>query len=102
LKGKIGLPDFDPSHIITVAALLEGGDEATWQKGQERLKRLKPNIAAFYATDARSQDLMKTGEAPVQGDAPPATPITSSGRACRSRSSILRTKPGSWGSIAGP
>ena len=66
LKGKIGLPDFDPSHIITVAALLEGGDEATWQKGQERLKRLKPNIAAFYATDARSQDLMKTGEAPVQ------------------------------------
>jgi putative spermidine/putrescine transport system substrate-binding protein len=66
LKGKIGLPDFDPSHIITVAALLEGGDESSWQKGQERLKRLKPNIAAFYATDARSQDLMKTGEAPVQ------------------------------------
>lgn len=66
LKGKVGLPDFDPSHIMTVAALLEGGDESTWQKGQERLKRLKPNIAAFYGTDARSQDLMKTGEAPVQ------------------------------------
>jgi putative spermidine/putrescine transport system substrate-binding protein len=65
-KGKIGLPDFDPSHIITVSALLEGGDEINWQKGQERLKRLKPNIAAFYSTDARSQDLMKTGEAPVQ------------------------------------
>jgi putative spermidine/putrescine transport system substrate-binding protein len=66
LKGKVGLPDFDPSHIITIAALLEGGDESSWQKGQERLKRLKPNIAAFYSTDARSQDLMKTGEAPVQ------------------------------------
>jgi len=65
-KGKIGLPDFDPSHIITISALLEGGDEINWQKGQERLKRLKPNIAAFYSTDARSQDLMKTGEAPVQ------------------------------------
>ena len=65
-KGKIGLPDFDPSHIITISALLEGGDEINWQKGQERLKRLKPNIAAFYATDARSQDLMKTGEAPVE------------------------------------
>jgi putative spermidine/putrescine transport system substrate-binding protein len=60
------MPDFDPSHIITISALLEGGDETSWQKGQERLKRIKPNIAAFFATDARSQDLMKTGEAPVQ------------------------------------
>ncbi len=66
LKGKVGMPDFDPSHIITISALLEGGDERSWQKGQERLKRLKPNIAAFFSTDARSQDLMKTGEAPVQ------------------------------------
>jgi putative spermidine/putrescine transport system substrate-binding protein len=65
-RGKIGMPDFDPSHIITISALLEGGDEVNWQKGQERLKRLKPSIAAFFATDARSQDLMKTGEAPVQ------------------------------------
>jgi putative spermidine/putrescine transport system substrate-binding protein len=66
LKGKIGLPDFDPSHIITISALLEGGNESSWERGQERLKRLKPNIAAFFSTDARSQDLMKTGEAPVQ------------------------------------
>ena len=66
LKGKVGMPDFDPSHIITISALMEGGDEKAWEKGQERLKRIKPNIAAFYATDARSQDLMKTGEAPVQ------------------------------------
>jgi putative spermidine/putrescine transport system substrate-binding protein len=65
-KEKIGLPDFDPSHIITISALLEGGNESSWEKGQERLKRLKPNVAAFFATDARSQDLMKTGEAPVQ------------------------------------
>ncbi len=65
-KGKIAMPDFDPSHIITVSALLEGGNEVNWQKGQERLRRLKPNIAAFYSTDARSQDLMKTGEAPVE------------------------------------
>jgi putative spermidine/putrescine transport system substrate-binding protein len=46
-KAKIGMPDFDPSHIITIAAILEGGDEIAWQKGQERLKRLKPNVAAF-------------------------------------------------------
>ncbi|HEV8473466.1 MAG TPA: ABC transporter substrate-binding protein [Methylomirabilota bacterium] len=66
LRGKIAMPDFDPSHIITISALLEGGNEKTWERGQERLKRLKPNIAAFFSTDARSQDLMKTGEAPVE------------------------------------
>ena len=65
-KGKVGMPDFDPSHIITIAALMEGGNETTWQKGQERLKALKPSIVAFYSTDAQSQDLMKTGQAPVQ------------------------------------
>jgi putative spermidine/putrescine transport system substrate-binding protein len=65
-KGKLALPDFDPSHIITISALLDGGDEVDWQRGQERLKRLKPNIAAFFSTDARSQDLLKTGEAPIQ------------------------------------
>ena len=66
LKGKIAMPDFDPSHIITIAALMEGGNEATWQKGQERLRQLKASIVAFYSTDAQSQDLMKTGQGPVQ------------------------------------
>src|SRR3990170_5267239 len=63
LRGKIAMPDFDPSHIITIAALMEGGNELSWQKGQERLRQLKPNIAAFFSTDAQSQDLMKTGQA---------------------------------------
>jgi putative spermidine/putrescine transport system substrate-binding protein len=66
LKGKIAMPDFDPSHIIAIAALMEKGTEATWEKGQERLRQLKPSIVAFYSTDAQSQDLMKTGQAPVQ------------------------------------
>ena len=66
LKGKIALPDFDPSHIITIAALMEGGNEVNWQKGEAKLKQLKDSIAAFYSTDAQSQDLMKTGQAPVQ------------------------------------
>jgi len=66
LRGKIAMPDFDPSHIITIAALMEGGNEITWQKGQERLRQLKPSIVAFFSTDAQSQDLMKTGQAPVQ------------------------------------
>jgi putative spermidine/putrescine transport system substrate-binding protein len=66
LRGKIAMPDFDPSHIITIAALMEGGNESSWQKGQERLRQLKPSIVAFYSTDAQSQDLMKTGQAPVE------------------------------------
>ncbi len=49
-----------------MAAKLEGGDPATWEKGQARLKALKPNFKAFYANDAASQQLLQTGEAPVQ------------------------------------
>src|SRR4030095_7288093 len=66
LKGKIAMPDFDPSHIITIAALMEGGNEVNWQKGEAKLRSLKDSVAAFYSTDAQSQDLMKTGQGPVQ------------------------------------
>jgi putative spermidine/putrescine transport system substrate-binding protein len=66
LKGKIAAPDFDPSHIITISALLSGGDASTWSKGQDKLKALKPNFKAFYTNDANSQQLIATGETPVQ------------------------------------
>jgi len=66
LKGKLSAPDFDPSHIITVAAMLSGGDAASWQKGEDKLKALKPNFKAFYTNDANSQQLIATGETPVQ------------------------------------
>lgn len=66
LKGKLASPDFDPSHIITVAAMLSGGDAKSWTKGEAKLKALKPNFKAFYTNDANSQQLLSTGEAPVQ------------------------------------
>lgn len=66
MKGKLAAPDFDPSHLIVVSALLSGGDAATWQKGQEKLKALKPNFKAFYTNDANSQQLIASGETPVQ------------------------------------
>ena len=66
LKGKISAPDFDASHLVVVAAKLEGGDAASWEKGSARLKALKPNFKAYYANDAASQQLMQNGEAPVQ------------------------------------
>lgn len=66
LKGKISAPDFDPSHIIAVSAKLSGGDAATWEKGQDKLKALKPNFKAFYTNDANAQQLIATGETPVE------------------------------------
>jgi putative spermidine/putrescine transport system substrate-binding protein len=66
VKGKLASPDFDPSHIMTVAAMLAGGDASTWEKGQAKLKELKPNFKAFYTNDANSQQLLANGETPVQ------------------------------------
>jgi len=66
LKGKIAAPDFDPSHIIVVSALLSGGDAEHWQKGEAKLKALKPSFKAFYTDDANSQQLLASGETPVQ------------------------------------
>jgi putative spermidine/putrescine transport system substrate-binding protein len=66
LKSKIAAPDFDPSHLIVVAAILSGGDAEHWQVGQDKLKALKPNFKAFYSDDANSQQLLASGETPVQ------------------------------------
>ncbi|GGF67018.1 ABC transporter substrate-binding protein [Azorhizobium oxalatiphilum] len=66
LKDSLAAPDFDPSHIITVAALLSGGSAADWQKGEKKLLELKPNFKAYYTNDANSQQLIATGETPVQ------------------------------------
>jgi putative spermidine/putrescine transport system substrate-binding protein len=66
VKGKLSSPDFDPSHIITVSALLSGGDAESWEKGQEKLKALKPSFKAFYTNDANTQQLLANGETPVQ------------------------------------
>lgn len=66
LKNSLAAPDFDPSHIIAVSAILAGGDPAHWEKGQQKLEALKPNFKAFYTNDANSQQLIATGETPVQ------------------------------------
>jgi putative spermidine/putrescine transport system substrate-binding protein len=66
LKGKIAAPDFDPSHLIVVSAILSGGDASHWEKGEAKLKALKPNFKAFYTNDANSQQLLASGETPVQ------------------------------------
>ncbi len=65
-KNSIAMPDFDPSHIIVISALMSGGNETDWQKGEQKLLQLKPNIKAFFQTDAQSQDLIKNNEAPIE------------------------------------
>jgi putative spermidine/putrescine transport system substrate-binding protein len=65
LKGKVILPAFDPSHIIVMSALLSGGNEFNWEKGWEKLKALKDNVVAFYATGLQSIEMMRRGEAAV-------------------------------------
>ncbi|WP_062228502.1 ABC transporter substrate-binding protein [Aureimonas frigidaquae] len=66
LKGMVAVPDFDPSHIIAVAAKLEGVDIANWMDAKDKLLALQPNLKAFYTNDANSQQLLSTGETPVQ------------------------------------
>jgi putative spermidine/putrescine transport system substrate-binding protein len=66
VKGKLAAPDFDPSHLVVVSAILSGADAASWERGEERLKALKPSFKAFYTNDANSQQLIANGETPVQ------------------------------------
>ena len=65
-KEMVGLPDFDPSHIIAVAAILSGATPVDWQKGSAKIKELAPNVKAFYNSDATGQNMIVTGETPVQ------------------------------------
>ncbi len=66
LKGMISAADFDPSHVISVAAHLAGAPAAHWEKGQDKLRALKPNFKAFFTNDANSIQLFSSGETPVQ------------------------------------
>lgn len=66
LKGTVALPDWDPSHIIAISAKLAGSDVEHWENGQDKLKAMVPNLKAFYTNDANSQQLIATGETPVQ------------------------------------
>jgi putative spermidine/putrescine transport system substrate-binding protein len=66
LHNRIAAPDFDPSSLVVVAAILSGGDARNWQAGEAKLKALKPNFKAYYTDDANSQQLLASGETPVQ------------------------------------
>jgi putative spermidine/putrescine transport system substrate-binding protein len=65
-RSMIGLQDFDPSEIIMVAAVLQGATAANWEIAKDKLLALKPNVKAYYSSDSMSDQLIATGETPVQ------------------------------------
>ena len=69
LKGKLGVPtaQFAGGRWLIMAALASGGSENNIEPGLEFLKKMKPNILAFYSTDGESVKVIQTGEVAVAG-----------------------------------
>ncbi|MCK8784382.1 ABC transporter substrate-binding protein [Roseomonas sp. NAR14] len=66
MADRLAAPDWDPSHLIAVACKLEGVPITEWQRAQGRLRALRPSFHAFYTSDANGQQLIGSGETPVQ------------------------------------
>jgi putative spermidine/putrescine transport system substrate-binding protein len=69
LKGKLGVPtaQFAGGRWLIMAALANGGNENNIDPGMAFLKRIKPNILAFYSTDGESVKVVQSGEVAVAG-----------------------------------
>jgi putative spermidine/putrescine transport system substrate-binding protein len=69
LKGKLGVPtaQFAGGRWLIMAALASGGSENNMDPGMAFLKRLKPNVVAFYSTDGESVKVVQSGEVAVAG-----------------------------------
>jgi putative spermidine/putrescine transport system substrate-binding protein len=66
LKDKLGVTlALDRGSFLIVAALLNGGNEHSIEKGFEKIAQLKPNIHAVYTSDPESIKLLETGEVAV-------------------------------------
>ena len=57
----------DKGNFLIMAALINGGNERDIDRGFEKVKALKPNLALFYKTDAESIKFLQAGEAAVAG-----------------------------------
>jgi len=69
LKGKLGVPtaQFAGGRWLIAAALANGGNENNMEPGMAFLKKLKPNVLAFYSTDGESVKVVQSGEVAVAG-----------------------------------
>lgn len=57
--------DLDTANFLVMAAVINGGSEREIDKGFEKVKALKPNLALFYKTDSESIKFLQSGEAAV-------------------------------------
>lgn len=73
LKGKIGFPamGFYQGRGLMMASIVNGGSTTDADKGFEALKKLKPQIATFLASDAQARTGLSQGEIAV-AVAPPS------------------------------
>ncbi|MBI2203328.1 MAG: extracellular solute-binding protein [Candidatus Rokubacteria bacterium] len=68
LKGLVSTSFIlDKGNFLIMASLISGGSERDIDKGFERVKALKPNLALFYKTDSESIKFLQAGEAGVAG-----------------------------------
>lgn len=69
LKGKLGVPtaQFAGGRWLIMAALASGGNENNIEPGLAFLRKLKPNVLAFYSTDGESVKVVQSGEVAVAG-----------------------------------
>ncbi len=64
LKNSLAAPDFDPSHIIAVSAILSGADPAHWETGQAKLEALKRTSGPSTPTTPTARQLIATARRP--------------------------------------
>lgn len=64
LKGKMAAPaaSFDPGYFPLMAAVINGGNEQTLDRGFAKLKELRPSFASFYTNNVQSIRLLEAGE----------------------------------------
>jgi spermidine/putrescine-binding protein len=67
LKGKISIPSagFFSGNFLVLAAYLNGGSEKNIGPGFAKIKKLLPNVANIYDSDATPRQLLAQGEVAV-------------------------------------
>jgi putative spermidine/putrescine transport system substrate-binding protein len=67
LKGKISIPSagFFSGNFLVLAAYLNGGSEKNIDPGFAKIKKLLPNVANIYDSDATPRQLLAQGEVAV-------------------------------------
>lgn len=66
-RNKLAIPNMAmyQARFLLVAAMLNGGGEQNVDPGFEALKRLRPNVALIYGSDAQARQSLAQGEAGV-------------------------------------